>query len=301
MVVRMVTSSIEYPSSALRYALLTVKPVPHEEFVKIRGIRTKFRRRGIRYEPEKQFVGYEDFISFRYDQILSRMPLPEPFTLDKVLAYFVDDAVKRFNEDKELLEELENKQKSLLGFVEFIQKRFESKLSEYYELEANRFLYSNLPLSFFSQTSMFLNTYQKYLRLVRRIVRRYEVLSSLGGIRDRQRARENQLNRMKYVMSPLIDRMDLCSIALHALKLYICLWSAQSFEEINNPRFLDIKRLDQNYLGEYTTDYMTELKSMRRMIHDLSKEFEPEIFDKEITSSNSETMLLSKLLSSDLG
>ncbi len=66
---------------------------------------------------------------------------------------------------------------------------------------------------------------------------------------------------MKYVMSPLIRQNGPVApittlTLLNSTSVYglpkVC-------EEINNPLdSLDIKRLDQNYLGEYTTDYMTE-------------------------------------------
>jgi len=296
--VKMATSSMEYPSSALRYGLLSIKPIPYEEIVKVKGI--KFKTTGIRFEPEKQFDKYEDFIDFRYYQIFERMPLPEAFSLEKTRQHFVETAIKTFNEDKELQNELEKKETSLLGFVSFLRNRFESRVSEYYEIEANRFLHSNLPLSFFSQIAMVLNTYQKYLSLIKRVVRRCEMLSGLPGIRNRFGATERQLKEMKQVLSPLIDKMDSCLRELHALKLYVILWSAKDIDEVDHPEFLDITKLDQAYFLEYFNSYTTQLRNMRRMIYDVSKDFDPEIFSREIASSNTTTVLLSKLLSSDI-
>ncbi|MDW8041168.1 MAG: hypothetical protein RMJ03_07130 [Nitrososphaerota archaeon] len=295
---KMSISSIEYPSSALRYALLDVKPIPFEEIVKIKGI--KFLKKGIRYEPEKKFDKIEDFVTFRYEQIFSRMPIPEAFSPEYIFDHFVSNTIKKIEEDKELREELEKKEKSLLGFVDFIQKRFENEISDYYMSEADRFLRSNLPLSFFAQTSMFINTYQKYLSLVKRIVRRYEILSSLGGVRDRLRSHEQQLASMKKVLGPLIDAMDLFCIDALSLKLYVTIWSAESIEEIENPKFLDINKLDPSYFQEYLTSYGVQLKNMRKLIFQMSREYDPEIFKKEVVSGNSETALLSKLLSSNL-
>jgi hypothetical protein len=294
----MSVSSIEYPSSALRYALLNVKPVSFEEIVKIRGI--KFLKKGIRYEPEKQFDKIEDFVTFRYGQIFSRMPIPESFSAEYIFNHFVSNTIKKIEEDKELKEELEKKEKSLLGFVDFIQKRFENDMPVYYMSEADRFLRSNLPLSFFAQTSMFINTYQKYLSLVKRIVRRYEILSSLGGVRDRLRGHEQQLNLMKKVLAPLIDGMDLFCIDALSLKLYVTIWSAENIEEIENPKFLDINKLEPSYFQEYLTNYSIQLKNIRKLIFQMSREYDPEIFKKEVVSGNSETTMLSKLLSSNL-
>ena len=291
------SASIEYPSSALRYALLNVRPIPFEEIKKIRGI--KFKIRGIRYEPEKQFDKIEDFITFRYGQIFSRMPMPESFRPEEIFERFVNATIKKIKEDKELREQLkglEKKEKSLLGFVDFIKRRFESNLHDYYLSEADRFLRSNLPLSFFVQTSMFYNTYQKYLALVKRIVRRYEILSSLRGVRDPLRSHEYQLANMKKVLAPLIDRMDLFCIDALSLKLYVIIWSAETLEDIENPTFIDINKLDPNYFQEYLTNYEIQLKNVRKLIFQMSREYDPEIFKKEVVSDNSVTTMLSKLL-----
>lgn len=296
---KMSISSIEYPSSALRYALLNVKPIPFEEIVKIKGI--KFKKKGIRYEPEKQrFDKIEDFVTFRYEQIFSRMPIPESFCPEHIFDHFVSTTIKKIEEDKELKKELEKKEKSLFGFVDFIKKRFENNVVDYYMSEANRFHRSNLPLSFFAQTSMFINTYQKYLSLVKRIVRRYEILPSLRGVRNPLRAHEYHLNSMKRVLAPLIDRMDLFCIDALSLKLYVIIWSAETLEEIEDPSFLDIKKLDPNYFQEYLTSYSTQLKNIRKLIFKMSMKYDPEIFNKEIEPANSVTTMLSKLLSPPL-
>ncbi len=291
-------SSTEYPSSTLRYGLLHIRPVQIDEIVKISGI--PFRRTGIRLEREKKIQKFEDFIDFRYRQILYRMPLPEAFSVDDAFKLFVDRSIERFNKDEELKEELERKEKSLLGFVDFVKTRFENSIIGYYEAEADRFLNSNLPLSFFSQTSTFIDTYQKYLILIRRIVRRYEISSSIPGVRIRFQHVKTELEKMKNALSPLIDKMDLCSTASLALKLYVCIWSAENFEEIEGPKYIDVDKLDKNYFEEYAVNYITELKNMRKMVFDISKQYEPEILNREVAANDSTTVLLSKLLSSEL-
>jgi len=285
---------IECPSSALRYALLNIRPVPFEEIKRIRGI--KFKIKGIRYEKEKQFNKIEDFVSFRYEQIFRRMPMPKRFRFEDIFERFVNNTINILKEDKELESELKKKEKSLLGFVNYIKRRFERNLPNYYMSEADRFSRSNLPLSFFVQTSMFINTYQKYLSLVRRIVRRYEIRSNLGGVRDTLRSHEQHLNSMKKVLAPLIDEMDLFLISILSLKLYVNIWSAENLEEILDPKFVDINKLNPYYFQEYLTNYDNELKKIRQLIFQMSREYDPEIFKQEIASDSSTTTMLSKLL-----
>lgn len=290
---------MEQPSSALRYGLLSVKPIPVEEIVKIKGMR--FMRKGIIYEPEKkaQFENIEDFISFRYENVMVRMPIPEAFTKEQILEVFITNAIKRLKDDKEFMEQIENKEKSLYEFVSFIKERYDNKVPNYFQAEAYRFLDSNLPLSFFAKTSMYINTYQKYLALISRIVRRFQIKSNLRGIRNIFKETDKQLKIMKRQLSPIIDKMDLCSTASMGLKLFATIWSAENIEEIDNPRFIDINKLDPTYFQEYFTTYNAEIKSVRKMLFKLSTAFEPNLFDREIVSTNSTALMLSKLLSSN--
>lgn len=295
----MAAVAIEYPSSALRYGLLNVRPIPVEEIVKIGG--TKFRRRGIRYKPKEQFEKFEDFVSFRYEQIFARMPLPESFPLEKVLEHFIKRAKKNYEEDEEFQDELKQKDASLEGFVNFIKKRYDSRMPQYYENEASRFHRSNLPLSFFTNLCVSIDTYQKYLALISRIVRRYELLSNLPGTRNPLKSTEINLATMRGVLAPLIDKMDLCTLETSSLKLYVCLWSSESFTEVDDPYFLDANKLDQGYFTEYVLNYNAQIKTMRKMLFDLSKMYNPEVFNREVSASGSATTMLSKLLFSDFG
>lgn len=286
-------SSIECPSSTLRYVLLNVRPIPFEEIQKIKGI--KFRVRGIRYEAEKQFDKIEDFVTFRYEQIFSRLPIPESLDMEQIFERIVNTTIRKIKEDKEIMAEMEKKETSLFKFVMLIKERFEKNLFDYYASEANRFLRSNLPLSFFVQTSAFIDTYQKYLSLVERIVKRYEILSSIKR-RDQIRAREEQLNIMKKVLAPLIDRMDLFTTDMLSLKLYVIIWSAESIEETENPRFLNIEKLDHTYFQEYLKNYNIQLKNVRKVLFELSKNYDPELFRKEIMPDESAATMFSKIL-----
>jgi hypothetical protein len=290
---------MEQPSSALRYGLLNVKPIPVEDFVKIKGMR--FRRKGIIFQPEKetQFDNIEDFISFRYGLVMNTMPIPDSFSREQIVEHFIAHAVKRLKDDKEFMEQIQNKEKSLYDFVSFVKKRYDDHVSDFFQTEAYHFLNSNLPLSFFAKTSMYINTYQKYLSLVKRIVRRFQIKSSLPGVRKRFEETEKQLNVMKSELSPLIDKMDLCTIGAMSLKIFVTIWSAENPGEIDNPKFLNINKLDQTYFQEYCLTYDSEIRSMRKMLFNVSKGFEPELFAKEIVSENSTSLMLSKLLSSN--
>jgi hypothetical protein len=285
---------IENPSSALRYGLLTVKPIPYEEIKKIKG--KKYKVSGIRYEHDKQFTNIENFIGFRYDQIFEKMPIPSHFDKEKLLKHFLEEAIACSEEDKDLIQEFEKKEKSLLQFVSFYRKKYEKKIDELYEVEASRFLKSNLPLTFFSETSMFINTYQKYLSLVEKIVRRHELLPSLPSVRKSIEKTEEHINVMKRDLSPIIDKMDMLTIEILALKFYITIWSAKDYSDIDEPAFVDKEKIDKTYLSEYSMVYQKELRDTRKMLFSLSKKYYPDLFNTQENESNPENRMLGKLL-----
>jgi hypothetical protein len=299
----MAIAQLETPSSALRYGLLKIKPIPVEDSVKIKGI--KYKRTGIRFEQEdeqtkekSEFEKYEDFINYRYGQIFSRMPIPEKFSKEKLVEHFITEAIHRTKNDKEFVEHLEQKEKSLFEYVSFLKQRFDSKMESYYRAEAAGFINSNLPMSFFTKSSMFINTYERYLTLVKRVVRRFEIRSHRPGVRNQFRTTEQELKAMQKELSPVIDKMDLCSSEYSSLNLYVILWSADSIEQIDEPKFIDYNRIDQVFFEEFSMTYSNELKQVRKMLNEMSKSYEPDLFNKQTEQESSTTLMLGKLLSS---
>jgi hypothetical protein len=295
---KMMVQQLETPSSALRYSLLNVKPIPFQDIVRIKG--QSYTRRGIRYipdgsTPQTNFENLQDFIAFRYEQIFEKMPMPERFSKEQLLEHFQNKAIDYVNKDKELKEQIEQGH-GLLGIVQFFKGRFKKEIDSRYSVEANRFLNSNLPLSFFSRTSMFTDTYEKYLDVIERVVRRHELLQNLPGVRDKGKASKVQMSIMKRKLAPIIDQMDICTIESLSLRLYVSIWSANDIKEIEEPHFLDIKKLESAYFEEYCLSYEKAQKNTRRIIYELSKEYYPELMSQYVVSSSSTADMLGKLL-----
>lgn len=289
---------MENPSSAIRYSLLSVKPIPFEEIRKIKGHKIKFS--GIKYESEikdnNQFKSIEEFLNFRYLQIFNRMPVPERFDKDTLVKHFMKEALDYNSKYKEIIEKVRRKEKSLLSFIRLEKERFEKNSDQYYEVEASRFLASNLPLTFFSETSMYINTYLKYLCLVERIVRRHETLAVRPGVRHKFAVIEEQNKEMKRVLAPIIDKMDILTCEILSLKFLVCIWSARTMEEVDNPKFIEKEVIDNAYLTEYRAVYNKELKDVRKMLFDLSKTYYPDLFIKQVIQTNPENQMMGKLL-----
>ncbi len=291
---------MERPSSALRYGLLTIKPIPIEEIVKLKG--RKYIKKGISFQQDEQkkteFEKFEDFVNFRYAQIFEKMPLPEQFNAEEVIKHFISISLENVKKDKDFIEHLERKERSLHSYIKFIKDRFERRMTDFFEAEADRFLNSNLPLTFSIQSSMFINTYFKYLLLVTRVVRRFEILTNLPGVRNKIKTTNTELTSMQKELAPIIDKMDLCSIEYATLNLYMQIWSANTCEEIDNPKFIDSRKFEPAYFEEFSLRYDQELKSTRKLLFEISRKFEPELFDVKPATETSTNLMLGKLLSS---
>lgn len=297
---KMAVTQMETQSSALRYGLLKVKPIPFEETVKINGIRGRVTRKGISFKHDEQteLEKFEDFISYTYEQVFKKVPIPDNFSKKQLIEHLINKSIDKAKKDEEFMKHLEKKEKSLFDYISFIKERYEKKIPKYYEFDANIYLKSNLPLSLFTQSSMYIDTYQKYLTLVKRVVRRFEIKSNMGGVRDRFKKTDIELKIMQKELSPLIDKMDLCSTDYFAQSLYIYLWSIEKIEDLDNldSLTLDINKLDQAYFQEYYVALNQELKGMRRLLFTVSKRFEPDLFSKEIQTDTSATIMLSKII-----
>jgi hypothetical protein len=297
---KLAVQQLESPSLALRYGLLSIKPIPVEEIVKIKG--QKYVKKGISFLPDEEkkteLEKFEDFINFRYGQIFEKMPCPKQFDPEQVINHFINNAIENVKKDKDFVDHLEQKKRSLYSYVTFITDRFEERIPSLFQSEADNFLNSNLPLTFSIQSSMFINTYQKYLHLVKRVVRRFEILTHLPGVRDKFRTTNAELTTMQKELAPIIDKMDMCSIEYMTLNLYMLIWSASKFEEIDGPIFVDANKFEDAYFKEYCLRYDTELKTTRKLLFEVSKKFEPELFDLKQAPETSTTLMLGKLLSS---
>jgi hypothetical protein len=300
MVLNLAVPNMESPSAALRYGLLTIKPIAVEEIVKLKG--RKYVKKGICFqqdiENKTELEKFENFINFRFAQIFERMPIPSQFNQERIINSFIDNAIDIAKNDKDFMEHLERKERSLFRYVNFITDMFEKNMPSFFEAEADRFLKSNLPLTFSAQSSMFINTYYKYLLLVKRVVRRFEILTNMPGIRNKFKQTSVELASMQKELAPIIDKMDLCCIEYMKLNLYMDIWSSENIDEIHNVKFIDMTKFEEAYFKEFSVAYDIELKNTRRMLFEVSKKFEPELFDIKPAPENSTSVMLSKLLSS---
>jgi len=282
----------DYSGSALRFGLMEIKPVEVVETIKRFGL--KFKRVTRKFESLKPAQSYEDLVTFQNDAIFGTMQIPKWFDVDKLVKIFSQYSIENYQKDTELKEMIEDVRKAerkgrpLLSFVQFMKNRFESRRDRYLELEAERFLSSNLPLSFYNKFVVFDNTYYDFLKTVEDKVRRYEFLAS--------HARnflmyQKRIAKMKREVSPLLDKLDECVFSCLYLKKYIIVWNAKDYKEALHPEFLDINNVDFSEFEKLCSNFNVKLREIRESL----LRYNPEVLRKEVDSEEHTTKMFGKL------
>lgn len=285
--------SIGYSENALRYGLVDIKPITVVENIKRLGL--KFRRVTRTFESLQPSKSYADLVTFDNEKIFGTIEIPKWFDAEKLVKAFSQHSIQSYEKDTELKEAVENVKKAerkgrpLLSFTQFMRNRFESKRDYYVEVEAERFLNSNFPLSFFNKLVVFDNTYYAFLKILEDIVRIYEFRASVSRSFDLYTKR---FNEMKRHIIPVLDQIDSCWFSYARLKKYVLIWNSKHYEEVLNPKFLDMKNVPSSDFEEICKDYERELIETRQFLLGYS----PEYLHKELDSDESTTNMFSKLV-----
>jgi hypothetical protein len=286
-------SSIGYSETALRFGLMNIKPIQVVETIKRFGVKFKRVTRG--FDTLTPSKSYSDLVSFKNEAILGSIEIPEWFDATKLIEVYSQRSIDSFKNDEELQKEIETLRKAerigrpLLSFAQYIRQRFESEMEEYLEIEAHRFLNSNLPLSFYNKLVVFDKTYCNFLKILEDIVRMYEFRASAS----RNFAMyQKTINKMKKQIAPLIDQVDQAGFAVSRLKKYVSIWNSKDYSEIHYPKYLDIKKVDLSLFEELTLDCNKRLIETR----ELMLEYNENALQQEIDFKDTTTKMFGKLL-----
>jgi hypothetical protein len=214
------SASIGYSGSSLRYGLLEIKPVEFKETIKRAGL--KFQRVIRRFETSQQPQTYSDVVTFQYEAILNSIKIPDWFDSTRLVKELSQRAIEDYEKDiefKKAVKEIKNNKdriaRPLLSFVQFAKTRFESEIDHYLEVEADRFLRSNFPLSFYNRLVIFDDTYHEFLTVLEEIVRKYEFRARCSRNFEMYK---KHISEMKWALSPIIDQVDSCFLHYFRLK-----------------------------------------------------------------------------------
>jgi len=267
------SASIGYSGSSLRYGLLEIKPVEFKETIKKAGI--KFQRVIRRFETFQQPQTYSDIVTFQYEAVFGSIKIPDWFDSSKLVKEFSQRSIANYEKDiefKKAVEEVQNNKnqiaRPLLSFVQFAKTRFESDIDNYLEEEADRFLRSNFPLSFYNKLLVFDNTYREFLAVLEEIVRKYEFRARCSRNFEMYK---KHISEMKWAIGPIIDQVDSCFLHYFRLKDYVTIWNTTDYAKLSNPEFWDIKKLDSDEFDKIFKEYNNTLMETRSTLLQLNE------------------------------
>ena len=101
------------------------------------------------------------------------------------------------------------------------------------------------------------------------------------------------IGAMKKAIRPLLDQMDSCFFLASCLKKYVIIWNVKSYEEIEEPEFLDIRNIDYSKFEQLNNEFKTKLTEIRRFL----LKYDPNILQKKLDLENETTAkMFSKLV-----
>ena len=288
-----VTPLSDYSGSTLRFGLMDIKPVQVIETVKRFGM--KFKRTSQKFELLKPPQSYEELVTQRNETIFGTIEMPEWFDASKLVETFSQDSISRYEKDEELKEMVESIKKAdrkgrpLLSFIQFMKQRFESRKDHYVEIEANRFLRSNFPLSFYTKFVVSDKTYYDILKVLEGIVRMYEYQASTARSFSMYK---KKINEMKRKVAPILDNLDEHSFSCSCLKKFVMVWNSKDYEEVTNPEFLDIDKVERTEFHRLSRIYNSKLREVRGfLLH-----YDPDFLCKEIYPIDNTAKMFGKLV-----
>lgn len=262
------TSSIGYSGSSLRFGLLDLKPVELRETIKRAGI--KFQTIVRRFDSIKSPATYNDMILNQNEAIFASISVPKWFDSEKLTKEYTRFANENYEQDTEFKNAVENIKKSkgkigkpLLSFVVLAKNKFNSEIDSYFEVESDRFIRSNLPLSFYNSLTSFDDTYQKFLMILENRVRHFEFRAQCA--RNFQMY-EKIIAGMKKNIGPVIDQVDATFLQYFRLKHYLSIWNSKNYQEIIDPKYIDIKNFDYQEFTRIANDYYASLNQTRNIL-----------------------------------
>jgi len=279
--------STDYSGSALRFGLVEIKPIEVVETINRFGI--KFKRTIRKFESLQPSQSFSDLVILNNEMIFAKIGIPDWFEAGKLVEIYSQRSIERYEQDTELKRTIEELRKShrigkpLLSFTRFMINRFESKREQFLEIEAERFLNSNFPLSFYNNFVVSDNTFYDFLKVLEQVVRIYEFRAMYS--RSFQ-VYSGHIEEMKRKIRPILDQMDACLFLESCLKKYVTVWNAKSYDEIyKEPEFLDINKLDHSRFEQLNNDFKIKLSEIRRFLLD----YDPNILQKELNLENEPT------------
>ena len=281
-------------SSGLRYGLIDVEPFEEKKIVKRYGMKFVERTRGLR--PSKSF---QDYLRFNTEEVLEHMAIPRHLDRATLSAFIQEERIKRFESDAELqkiIEDAQSKSKRrgarLTTLVEFFLERQKANLDTIFMKYAEASLASDLPLRLFNHFADFHMTYTAALELLLILVRKYEKMMNLQRARQQSATYNRVIREMKFKLSPIIEQIELSSLAAQSSIWYVFFCNVDSLETISEERPLLKSKLNDEEFERLLWESEENSKKLRELVMKQDvRTFKPLIEESDLKASFNEVVM----------
>lgn len=282
-------------SSGLRYGLIEVEPFEEQRIVKKYGLKFMERTRGLR--PSTSF---QDYLRFNTEAVLENIATTISHLDRAALSAFIQqERIESFESDAELrkmVEDIESKTRRrgarLTTFVEFFLERQKAHLDMVFMAYAEASLTSDLPLRLFNHLADFQMTYTAALELLLILVRRYEKRMDLPRARQQTPTYKRVFREMKLKLSPIIEQIELTSLATQSLNWYVLLSNTDSLETISEERPLLMSKLNKGEFDRLLWESEENSKRLRKLVMEQDvRTFKPLVEESDLKASFNEVVM----------
>jgi len=256
-------------SSVLHFSLLDVVPEEHRYIKKISGLKFVVRERKL--VPTKSV---EDLRMVNIYSILNRIPVPEQFNKDAVVYYLNKrffEFLEREREIKRVVEEIQKAQRRellslLITLVSKIKEKIKFAFDNVSVYFAEKFLSSDLPLSFYYNSFSLLETFLAHLSVLEAKLRKHRPKLLSSRAKTDFRYFQKRFKELQRDISLQLELEDKVLEDFFSLFYYVDLWNSSSYEEILEEKPLTMDKLDETVFYKLLSVFTESLREFRRFL-----------------------------------
>jgi|GEM_PF-3737490 len=251
-----------------------------------------------RISPLFDAKSFEEYVRMKNEFLVNSITSPPHFDRKKIVDLLTSYTIDSVKKDPKLYKFLNiEKRKGLnriLEFVESMLQNMENDEKVSINTQAENFLSSDFPLSFFTNFLVLEKVEEAYLHYLKAAIKHYKVLLSFPEIRNNQRRRLHILSEIKQNLYPFFRKFEDCMFSKDCLSLFIFLYNSDSYDDLFKNKRVTIKKLDQTELKRLQDKFEKDIDDFNQIISKVA----PEHLYKEMDNDSPVAIAFSNVMSS---
>ena len=262
-----------------------------------------FRKWGLKWRVIKRELrpaeNVRDYLNVQLRAVVQRVRLPEKFDPEEVIRRIHGHVWERLQEDeqlRELLTKLERSKgkrdsiRALVSLFEIIDHWCDPQ--KFVEADALAFMSSDLDLSFFVENARFYRIMKAYTMTCLMIVRRKAPWLRTDRARSIFTLFRRRFEDLKNELSHVLDHFEPLLFSWMALRLYLLVCNASTYEDILQPKFISLKNVERSEYQRLLSEFLSNLDSATCFFMERC----PELFTVSINPENPVARMMRNIL-----